>query len=85
MPESWEGVLILLAVTVITVGADIARRRMAPPLDPHHYVPPVYPNADDYVPKRTSRKSDEEDDDNYWGYDEGGEGGNGHDVKDEGS
>lgn len=58
MPESWEGVLILLAVTVITVGADIARRRMAPPLDPQHYVPPVYPNVDDYV--KPFRPTDED-------------------------
>lgn len=71
MPESWEGVLILLAVTVITVGADIARRRMAPPLDPHHYVPPVYPNANDYVPTREKKPEPEPDEDpDYW--DEGG-------------
>lgn len=71
MPESWEGVLILLAVTAITVLADFARRWMGPPRDPDRYVSPVYPQ----MPERRVRQREE--DDNYWGYDEGGEGGNG--------
>jgi hypothetical protein len=50
MPESWEGVLMLLAVTAITVLADYFRRRMPPPSDPINYVPPIYPEISDYVP-----------------------------------
>jgi hypothetical protein len=88
MPESWEGVLILLAVTGITLFADIARRWLGPPRDPANYVSPRYPDASDYVPQRTpvpekkEPEVEEKGDDNYWGYDEGGEGGNGE-VKDE--
>lgn len=76
MPESWEGVLILLAVTVITVLADFARRWMGPPRDPSNYVPPTYPDPDKYVPTLETAESvpqarkPAEDDEPEW--DEGG-------------
>lgn len=50
MPDTWDGVFILLAVTAITVFADYARRWMPPPRDAENYTPPEYPEPDDYVP-----------------------------------
>jgi hypothetical protein len=61
MPDNWEGVLILLAVTAITLVADAARRWMGPPRDPDRYVSPVYPQMPERKEVRTA--NDDEDDD----------------------
>ena len=35
--ETWEGVLLLLLVTLISLGADWIRRMLPPPRDPERY------------------------------------------------
>lgn len=70
MPESWEGVLILLAVTAITLAADWARRVVPPPRDPNNYQPPPTVDPDDYVPTRPKPMEPEENGESEW--DEGG-------------
>lgn len=49
MPSNWDGVLILLAVTAITLGAE-AIRRILPPPRYRGPIPDPYPIPDLTIP-----------------------------------